>query len=89
MIEERQKIIKKYKEIYLKYPNIYFNKLRKIGTFYVLNNNSRLAREQFIQAIKIKPFSKVYINLILSFNPQLYKKVLSIKKITKRTLFVY
>ena len=79
-INNKEKIIEKYKNIYKKYPNIYANELKKLGTFYMLENKDKIAKKYFIQAIKVNIFSKIYINLLLSFSPRLYKKILSIKK---------
>jgi hypothetical protein len=77
-------MLKKYKKIYLTQPDIYYDKLKEIGRFYVINSQPKLARKIFIKAIKIKPFSKIYINIFLSFNPSLYKKSLLLyKKIFK------
>jgi glycosyltransferase involved in cell wall biosynthesis len=79
-VKNRLYIMKKHKNIYKKYPNLYYNELKKIGTFYMLNKEYISARKNFIKAMRIKPFSRIYINLILSYNPWLYKKVLSAKK---------
>jgi glycosyltransferase involved in cell wall biosynthesis len=83
-IKDEQLMLKKYKKIYLTQPDIYYDKLKEIGRFYVINSQPKLARKIFIKAIKIKPFSKIYINIFLSFNPSLYKKSLLLyKKIFK------
>jgi tetratricopeptide (TPR) repeat protein len=80
MIKDVQKIIKKHKKIFSKYPNIYSKILKKIGTYYMLKNNHQLASKYFIKSIKVNPLSRIYINLILSFSPKLYKKILFFKK---------
>jgi glycosyltransferase involved in cell wall biosynthesis len=79
-INERIEIIKKHRNIFSKYPKVYSDEFKKIGTFHILNKDYKQARKYFIKSIKINPFSRVYINLILSFNPKLYKNILSFKK---------
>jgi hypothetical protein len=46
----------------------------------MINNELRIARKIFIEAATVKPFSKIYINILLSFNPWLYKKSLLLYK---------
>ncbi len=60
IIKERKLIMQKHKKIFLSHPNIYSNQFKKFGTFYLLNDNHKLAKKNFIQAIKIKPFSIIY-----------------------------
>ena len=56
------------------------NEIKRIGTLCMLKDKHKLARKNFIQAIKINPASRIYINLLLSFSPWLYKRILFIKK---------
>ncbi|NCD01144.1 glycosyltransferase family 2 protein [bacterium] len=79
-IKEKQQIIKKHKKIFSKYPRAYSNEFKKIGTFKMLTKDYKNAKKYFIKSIKINPFSRVYINLFLSFTPKLYKKILFLKK---------
>lgn len=79
-INEQEKIIEKHKKIYKKHSKIYYKKIKILGTKYLLNNQAKIARKKFIYSMAIKPFSRIYINYVLSFSPKLYKYILSIKK---------
>ncbi|MFP4514864.1 MAG: glycosyltransferase family 2 protein [Parcubacteria group bacterium] len=78
--KEKIRINKEQYKFIKQYANMHANELKEIATFYILNKDYVLARKYFIQSIKINPFSRVYINLFLSYNPWLYKKILTIKK---------
>jgi len=80
-IPEYKYFLEKYGDDFKKYPKAKSRFLRNIGTFYTLNNNNRMARKYFKEAIKNNPLSlRLYFQYFLSFFPNIYKKLLFIKR---------
>ncbi|MDD5638815.1 MAG: glycosyltransferase [Candidatus Pacebacteria bacterium] len=80
-IEDFKYILEKYKDDFKKYPKVKSRPLRNIGTFYILDNNSKMARKYFEKAIKVSPLSlRLYFQYFLSFFPNIYKKLFFIKR---------
>ncbi len=78
---EYKYLLEKYEEDLKKHPQIKTKFLRYIGTFYTLNNDGKMARKYFKEAIKNNPLSlRLYFQYFLSFFPKIYKKVLFIKR---------
>ncbi len=80
-IKNFEYILKKYEEDFKKYPKAKSRVLRNIGTFYTLDNDGKLARKYFKEAIKSNPLNlRLYPQYFLSFSSKIYKKVLFIKR---------
>jgi len=78
---EYKYLLDKYKEDFQNYPNAYSKFLRNIGTFYLLEGNSNMARNYFKDAILKNPQNiRLYFQYILSFFPFLYRKILLFKR---------
>ncbi len=78
---EWEYLLAKYDDDFKKYPKVKSKFLRNIGTFYTLDNNDKLARKYFKEAIKNNPLSlRLYPQYFLSFFPKIYKKLLFIKR---------
>ncbi|MFH1230501.1 MAG: glycosyltransferase family A protein, partial [Planctomycetota bacterium] len=81
-VQEHEYILGKHENLYKKYPKTYSVGLRKVGTLYLLNGDSKTARAYFIKAIKAAPlYARPYLNLVISlFGNKFYKKVLYQKR---------
>jgi len=80
-LQEVEKVVDKHRDIYLKYPKSFSKKLRKLGTAYIIEGHLKTGRNRLMKAIKVNPFSRAYINILLSFlGPGAYKKLLDVKK---------
>jgi glycosyltransferase involved in cell wall biosynthesis len=78
---EYKYLLEKYKEDFKKYPKVKSKICRNIGTFSTLNNNGKMARKYFKEAIKKNPINlRLYFQYFLSFFPKIYKKMLFIKR---------
>ncbi len=83
---EYKYLLEKYKEDFENYPNAYSKFLRNIGTFYLLEGNSNMARNYFKNAILKNPRNiRLYPQYILSFFPFLYRKILLLKREKSKT----
>jgi len=78
---EYKYFLEKYEDDFKKSPEAKSRFLRNIGTFYTLNNNSRMARKYFKEAIKNNPLSlRLYFQYFLSFFPKIYKNCFLLKE---------
>ena len=75
-------MVSKHKDLYKRYPKIYSNKLKNLGTLYMLSGNPRQARQYFLRAITVYPINfRLYVNFLLSFlGKKGYLTLLNLKK---------
>ena len=80
-IKDLKYILKKYKNLYRKYPEAHSIRLRNMGTIYLLGGDMKMARKYFIKAIKVSPwYLRSYLNFIVSLlGKSVYKRLLKFK----------
>lgn len=66
-IEEYERELKKYSDLYRSYPNAYSKKLIDIGRLYFFAGNPGKARRYFLNSVAVSPLKlKTYANLFIS-----------------------